>query len=186
MNDKEEKIEETEERFLSLDDLPDVESAYPRRKLWVPEWRRWVWVWALDIGAEGRIRETMEALPSLDADAKLRRAMVRRVIEAVRVSGELDENGKPPAPLFDLKTHFGWLERQPIGAITRICRLSQQLDGQDEGTLERMEAFFEMLPAVLGCLKHIASVSGACTGCPQNSQETCPLVLSGRLSLLTG
>jgi hypothetical protein len=156
--------------------------VYPRELVVIPEWNRSVWVWAYDLAGERGRWNDMQA--GQDESERINRGMIGRVIESVRVSGDMVD-GKPPAALFNRGTHWQWLKGQPMGVIRRICEVSERLNGESFATQEQIASFFGLMAQVVPCLTHIGLHSGACTDCPRNSQPNCPSVSSQRLWLPT-
>jgi hypothetical protein len=179
----EEAPPDLESDTLTPDEIAKLTETFPHEKLYMPEWRKAVWVWAYTLESE---RTRIGAMDSgSDNVDKVNRGMIMRVIEAVRVSGEHAEDGTPPARLFDKKKHWAWLIAQPAGAIQRICELSEKLNGERGVTREQMQSFFAVQAAIVGCLTYTASACEACTDCPKKSAGLCPSELYASLWLPT-
>ena len=168
--------------ILRPEDVPALDATYPRELVFIPEWQRSVWVWAYDLAGERDRWADMQA--GTDEADRINRGMIARVIAAVRQGGDMINDQLPP-PLFNRADHWGFLSRQPIGVLRRICEVSERLNGESMVTQEQIAGFFVMMAMVVPCLKRLGSHCGACTDCPQNSREACPSELSRKLWLPT-
>ena len=171
------------EDVMTPEDIANLTDAFPREKLYIPEWKRAVWVWAYTLASERLRWVAMDG--TTDQAEKVNRGMVMRVIEAVRISGDHASDGGPAPRLFDKEKHWAWLLGQPAGLIRRICEKSEQLNGERNVTEEQMRSFFVTQAAVVRCLQHTALACDACTDCPRKSEGLCPSDLYASLWLPT-
>jgi hypothetical protein len=163
-------------RVFSIADIPNLTNTVNKRWLTVPEWgSAEVCVWGTTVGDTVRI-ESDAKLAGADEMKAAARRQIATIIETCR-DGDTPEASR----LFRRDLHWGWLEAQPSSVLDALYGCVRDMDS-DGSTRQAMVDFLgipELVAEVAqlkSCLTNIASVSGSCTDCHQNSPETCPLL----------
>lgn len=169
------KVEQAVRTVFRAEDIPTLTNTVGKRWVRIPEWGdREVCVWGTRLGDRARIESDAAQAENRPAQAAIRR-QIAAVIECSR-----DGDGPDAKLLFERKRDWGWLEQQPASALDAIYATVRDLDasGATTAVVEDLFGVAEIrteIEQLRSCLSYIASVSGYCTDCPQNSQGTCPL-----------
>ena len=169
------KVTEAVRKVFSVDDIPVLTNTVGKRWVRIPEWGdSEVCVWGTRLTDRARIESDAAQAGDKPTQAAIRR-QIAAVIECTR-----DGDGPDAARIFERARDWGWLERQPASALDAIYAAVRDLDASG-ATTQAVEDLFGLpeirteIEQLKSCLSYIASVSGCCTDCPQNSQGTCPL-----------
>jgi len=122
------------------------------------------------------------AHPDAKTDAEQSRRRVTSTILCTCHQGE-----EPDSPLtFNHLVDWAFVFGLPTSVVDRLHSTSRELDMYIGVRASQILDFFRIVGSLRACLTHIASRCGACTDCPRNSQENCPLQLLLPLSSLIG
>lgn len=161
-----------EPKVLTKEDLrnADPNASIPRKLVPIPQFGGSVWVWAVSIENRLIINEHAGIGTEKYDQQKFYAAYVSM---ALRDSGEDDAQQVFIVPGPDAKL----ILQRDASAIEEIVQTSMALTvgtSTLEEAVEGTAEFFGRAEAILSCVKHICSVSGASEDCPVKSSGMCP------------